>query len=139
AREHGALVHTGEAQKGGKIPVNVQQLGVDLLTVAGHKMYAPQGVGALFIRKGVALEPFLHGAGHESGHLAGTENVLEIVALGAACDLVGSKIDISKIRELRDHLWRLLSERFGDRVVLNGHQEERLPNTLNVSFINCYG
>jgi cysteine desulfurase len=123
----------------GKISVNVQELGVDLLTVAGHKMYAPQGVGALFIRKGVALEPFLHGAGHESGRRAGTENVLGVVALGAACDLVSSKIDIPKIRELRDHLWQLLSERFGNRIALNGHQEDRLPNTLNVSFINCYG
>lgn len=139
AREHGALMHTDAAQTVGKIPVNVQELGVDLLTIAGHKMYAPQGVGALFVRKGVALEPYLHGAGHEGGRRAGTENVLEIVALGAACDLVGSKIDVAAIRELRDHLWRLLSERFGNRVVLNGHQDERLPNTLNVGFVNCYG
>ncbi len=139
AHEHGVLVHTDAAQTVGKIPVNVQDLGVDLLTVAGHKMYAPQGIGALFVRNGVSIEPYLHGAGHEGGRRAGTENVLEIVALGAACDLVSSMIDVPKIRELRDHLWRLLSERFGKRVVLNGHQEDRLPNTLNVSFINCYG
>jgi len=139
AREHGALMHTDAAQTVGKIPVRVQDLGVDLLTVAGHKMYAPQGIGALFIRKGVALESFLHGAGHEGGRRAGTENVLEIVALGAACDLVSSKIDIPKIRELRDLFWKLLNERFGNRIVLNGHPEERLPNTLSVSFINCYG
>jgi cysteine desulfurase len=139
AHEHGALMHTDAAQTVGKIPVNVQELGVDLLTVAGHKMYAPQGVGALFVRNGLALEPYLHGAGHEGGRRAGTENVLEIVALGAACDLVGSKIDVAAIRELRDYLWRLLSERFGKRVVLNGHQDEHLPNTLNVSFVNCYG
>jgi cysteine desulfurase len=139
AREHGALMHTDAAQTIGKLSVNVQELGVDLLTVAGHKMYAPQGVGALYIRSGIAIASFLHGAGHEGGRRAGTENVLEIVALGAACDLVDSKIDVAAIRELRDHLWRLLSERFGKRVVLNGHQYERLPNTLNVSFVNCYG
>jgi cysteine desulfurase len=139
AREHGALTHTDAAQTVGKVPVDVQDLGVDLLTVAGHKMYAPQGVGALFIRNGVAIEPFMHGAGHEAGRRAGTENVLEIVALGAACDLVTSSIDLSAIRKLRDHFWRLLCERFGGRVVLNGHLEERLPNTLNVNFVNCRG
>lgn len=139
AREHGALMHTDAAQTVGKLPVNVQELGVDLLTVAGHKMYAPQGVGALFIRKGVALEPYLHGAAHEGGRRAGTENVLEIVALGAACELVRGKIDVSAMRKLRDHLWQLLSDRFGDHLVLNGHPEQRLPNTLNVSFVNCLG
>jgi cysteine desulfurase len=139
AREHGALMHTDASQTIGKIPVDIQELGVDLLTVAGHKMYAPQGVGALFIRKGVALEPFMHGAGHEGGRRAGTENVLQIIALGAACDLVSSKIDVAAICELRDHFWRLLTARFGKRVVLNGHPDDRLPNTLNISFINCYG
>jgi len=139
AREHGVLMHTDAAQTVGKLSVNVQELGVDLLSVAGHKMYAPQGVGALFVRKGVALEPYLHGSGHEGGRRAGTENVLEIVALGAACDLVNNKIDVSAIRELRDHFWQLLRERLGDRVVLNGHPEQRLPNTLNVSFVNCRG
>jgi cysteine desulfurase len=117
----------------------VQELGVDMLTVAGHKMYAPQGIGALFIRKGVAIEPFMHGAGHEGGRRSGTENVLEIVALGAAAELVTGKIDIAAICDLRDHFWLLLSEQFGNRVVLNGHPDERLPNTLNVSFVNCYG
>ena len=139
ARQHGALMHTDAAQTVGKIPVDVQDLSVDLLSVAGHKMYAPQGVGALFIRKGVTLEPYMHGAGHEAGRRAGTENVLEIVALGAACDLVSSKVDVAAIRDLRDYFWQILSERFGKRVVLNGHPDERLPNTLNVSFVNCYG
>jgi cysteine desulfurase len=139
ARDHGIIMHSDAAQTVGKMPVNVQDLGVDLLSVAGHKMYAPQGVGALFIRQGVALEPFLHGAGHEGGRRAGTENVLEIVALGAACELVSHKIDVCAIRELRDHFWRLLRDRFGDRVVLNGHPDERLPNTLHVSFVGCHG
>jgi cysteine desulfurase len=139
ARDHGVLMHSDAAQTVGKLPVNVQDLGLDLLSVAGHKMYAPQGVGALFIRQGVALEPFLHGAGHEGGRRAGTENVLEIIALGAACDLMGNKIDVPVICELRDQFWRLIRERFGERVVLNGHPVERLPNTLNVSFVGCHG
>jgi cysteine desulfurase len=139
ARERGVRMHTDAAQTVGKVPVNVQELGVDLLSIAGHKMYAPQGVGVLFIRKGIVLEPYLHGAGHEGGRRAGTENVLEIVALGAASELVNSKIDISAICKLRDHFWRLLCERFGDRVLLNGHPEQRLPNTLNVSFVDHHG
>jgi cysteine desulfurase len=114
--------------------VDVGELGVDLLTIAGHKMYAPQGIGALFIRKGVALEPLLHGAGHESGRRASTENVLGIVALGAACELAGTRMDVAGMRDLRDRFWRLLCERFGDRIILNGHPTDRLPNTLNVCF-----
>src|SRR5262249_323188 len=137
AHEHGVLMHTDAAQTMGKIPVDVHELGVDLLTVAGHKMYAPQGVGALFIPTAVALEPFMRGGGHEDGRRAGTENVLEIAALGAACDLVTEKIDMAAIREVRDYFWELLSKRFGLRVVLNGHPQGRLPNTLNVSFVNC--
>jgi cysteine desulfurase len=139
AHEQGALMHTDAAQTMGKVPVDVRELDVDLLTVAGHKMYAPQGVGALFIRTGVTLEPFMRGGGHEDGRRAGTENVLEVAALGAACEVVATKIDVAAIREVRDYFWELLSERFGPRVVLNGHPGERLPNTLNVSFVNCYG
>jgi len=134
ARERHVLVHTDAAQSAGKIAVDVSELGVDLLTIAGHKMYAPQGVGALFIRRGVALEPWLHGAGHEGGRRAGTENVLEVVGLGAACELAEKWIRDASIRELRDHFWDRLRERFGSRIVLNGHPTERLPNTLNVSF-----
>lgn len=139
ARQHGVLMHSDAAQSTGKIPVNVDDLGVDLLTIAGHKMYATQGVGALFIRKGVTLEPFMHGAAHEAGRRAGTENVLEIVALGAACELAEQSTDATSVRNLRDHFWQLLEERFGEIVVLNGHPERRLPNTLNVSFTNHFG
>jgi cysteine desulfurase len=139
AHEHGALMHCDAAQSTGKIPVDVRELGVDLLTIAGHKMYAPQGVGCLFIRKGIALEPLLHGAGHEAGRRAGTENVLEIVALGAACELAASRMDVAKMRDMRDGFWRLLHERFGERVTLNGHPTERLPNTLNVCFHDLHG
>jgi cysteine desulfurase len=137
--EHGAIMHCDAAQSAGKIPVDVRKLGVDLLSIAGHKMYAPQGVGCLFIRKGVTLEPLMHGAGHEGGRRAGTENVLEIVALGAACELAGSRMDVARMRDLRDRFWQLLSERFGDGVVLNGHPTERLPNTLNVCFPDYQG
>jgi cysteine desulfurase len=134
AREHGILVHSDAAQTVGKVPVDVETLGVDLLSVAGHKLYGPKGVGALFVREGVALESLLHGAGHEAGRRAGTENVLEIVGLGVACELAHKWIDGASIATLRDSLWEMLHGSFGDQIVLNGHPERRLPNTLNVGF-----
>lgn len=134
AREHGVLCHTDAAQTVGKIPVDVESLGIDLLSVAGHKLYGPKGVGALFVREGIELEPLLHGGGHEAGRRAGTENILEIVGLGAACEMADSWLDDRGIAELRDHFWQALRTQFGDRVVLNGHPEQRLPNTLNVGF-----
>jgi cysteine desulfurase len=137
--QQGVLVHTDAAQAVGKIPVDVESLGVDLLTVAGHKLYGPKGVGVLFVRKGIELEPVLHGAGHEAGRRAGTENVLEIAGLGAACELAVRSCDETRIGALRDHFWDLLQQRFGDRVVLNGHPQYRLPNTLNVSFVGRIG
>ena len=139
ARECNVLMHTDAAQSVGKVPVDATDLGVDLLTVAGHKMYAPQGVGALFIRTGVRLEPWLHGAGHESGRRAGTENVMQIMGLGAACELAEQWIHQSAVRDLRDAFWQRLHDQFGERVVLNGHPEQRLPNTLNVSFPGHHG
>lgn len=134
AREHGIPFHTDAAQSVGKIPTKVAELGVDLLSVAGHKLYGPKGVGALYVRAGVQLEPLIHGAGHESGRRAGTENVLLDVGLGAACELAESWIGRPSIQTLRDLFWRWLSEEFDGDVVLNGHPKERLPNTLNVSF-----
>jgi cysteine desulfurase len=133
AREHGILFHTDAAQSVGKIPTKVKELGVDLLSVVGHKFYGPKGVGALYVRAGVHLEPLIHGGGHESGRRAGTENVLLDVGLGAACELAESWIHRHTIRELRDLFWQRLNEEF-DNVALNGHPTERLPNTLNVSF-----
>jgi cysteine desulfurase len=140
-KEQGVLLHTDAAQSIGKMPVSVDDLGVDLLTVAGHKLYAPKGVGALYIRRGVKLESFIHGAGHEDGRRAGTENVPYIVGLGAACEIIGSTLPeaSAKLRSLRDRLWERLSAALGARVVLNGHPVERLPNTLNVSFASCVG
>jgi cysteine desulfurase len=127
ARGRGVLLHTDAAQSVGKIPCRTAELGVDLLSVAGHKLYAPKGVGALYIREGVSIEPLIHGAAHEGGRRAGTENVLLDVALGAACDLATSWVGVESLRILRDLFWDLLQKKFGDRVVLNGHPAERLP------------
>jgi cysteine desulfurase len=141
AREHGVLMHTDAAQSVGKIPTRVDELGVDFLSVAGHKLYAPKGIGALYIRAGTALEPLIHGAGHEFGRRAGTENVIFDVALGAACAV--AKADLPRyqreVRQLRDAFWQELHKRFGERLVLNGHPEQRLPNTLHVNFRGVVG
>jgi cysteine desulfurase len=139
ARACGVLLHTDAAQSVGKIATDVNALGVDLLTVAGHKVYAPKGVGALYARHGTPLEPLIHGGGHENGRRAGTESTLLAVGLGAACDLARSLAPMEGTRGLRDRLWRQLQTAFGDRVVLNGHPDQRLPNTLNVSFVGRVG
>jgi cysteine desulfurase len=133
------LLHSDAAQSVGKIPTKVDELGVDLLSVAAHKFYGPKGVGALYIRQGTKLEPLMHGAGHESGRRAGTENVLLDVGLGAAAELAADLTWTSRVREQREGLWGELRSRWGDRVILNGHPTERLPNTLNVSFLGRDG
>lgn len=135
AHRRGVLVHSDAAQSVGKIPTNVDELGVDLLTVAGHKLYAPKGIGALYVRAGTTLEPLIHGAGHEGGRRAGTENVAYIVALGKACAVAAETMAEygPRMLELRDRLRRLLAEGISG-LGLNGHLTERLPNTLNVSF-----
>ncbi|MEW6519282.1 MAG: cysteine desulfurase family protein [Thermodesulfobacteriota bacterium] len=136
ARRHGITMHTDAAQSVGKVKVDVQALGVDLLSVAGHKLYAPKGVGALYIRGGVQPAKFCHGAGQERGWRAGTENVLEIVGLGKACEIAGRDLDGqgSRMRDLRDRLHQGLLETCGNDVALNGHPEKRLPNTLSLAF-----
>jgi cysteine desulfurase len=138
AQKHRILFHTDAAQSAGKVSINVQELGVDLLTLAGHKMYAPKGIGVLYIRQGTPMEPFIHGAGHEGGRRAGTENVILIAGLGKACELALT-VSQGDMVKLRDYLWQQLKQRFADRVVLNGHPIERLPNTVNVSFIGKAG
>jgi cysteine desulfurase len=138
-RERGVLLHTDAAQSVGKIATDVDVLGVDLLTIAGHKLYAPKGVGALYARRGTPLEPLIHGAGHEGGRRAGTESALLTVALGAAASLARDLTAMERIRALRDRFWDALQSRFDERVVLNGHPEQRLPNTLNVSFVGKVG
>lgn len=140
AKARGVLVHTDAAQSVGKVPVDVNELGVDLLSIAGHKLYAPKGVGALYVRKGVRLEPFIHGAGHENGRRAGTENVPYIVGLGKACDIIRENPSLARRAQgLRDRLFDLLHQALGDRIVVNGHPELRLPNTLNVNFLGHVG
>jgi cysteine desulfurase len=139
AREHSVLFHTDAAQSVGKIPVDAEVMQVDLLSIAGHKLYAPKGVGALYVREGTGLESLLHGGNQEAGRRAGTESALLAVGLGAACALCRDWLASEDVRKLRDLFWNLLKERFGDRVVLNGHLKQRLPNTLNVSFIGFDG
>jgi cysteine desulfurase len=139
AREHGVLFHTDAAQSVGKIATDVNGLGVDLLSITGHKLYAPKGIGALFVRRGVTLEPLIHGAGHESGRRAGTESALLAVGLGKACELACDLTSMDRVRSLRDHFWLELQSRLGNRIALNGHPSHRLPNTLNVSFIGRVG
>jgi cysteine desulfurase len=139
AHEHGVLFHTDAAQSVGKVLTDVKQLGVDLLSVAGHKVYAPKGVGALFVRRNVSLEPLIHGAGHERGRRAGTESALLAVGLGKACALARDLAPMEGVRALRDQFWQELQKQFGNRVGLNGHPTHRLPNTLNVSFISRIG
>ncbi len=140
ARRMGALVHTDAAQSVGKVPVDVGALGVDLLTIVGHKVYAPQGVGSLYVRRGTTLQPFMLGAGHERGLRPGTENVASIVGLGVACER--ARLDLAseaaRIRALRDILWHRLLEAVPG-LALNGHASERLPNTLSVRFPGVSG
>jgi len=139
AREAGISFHTDAAQTVGKVSSDVEELGVDLLSVAGHKVYAPKGIGALYIREGTRVEPFVHGAGHEAGRRAGTENVLLAVALGAACDAARKRVGMPQVEVLRDRFWDRLRGIFGEKVTLNGHPTERLPNTLNVNFVGRVG
>jgi cysteine desulfurase len=141
AKARGVLVHTDAAQSLGKVAVDVNELGVDLLSVAGHKLYAPKGVGILYVRKGVKLEPFIHGAGHEAGRRAGTENVPYIVGLGKACEIARQSLPLAtaRLKQLRDRLFDRLHQALGDKIVLNGHPDLRLPNTLNTNFLGHVG
>jgi cysteine desulfurase len=135
ARHFNILFHTDAAQSLGKVDVNADNMKVSLLSIAGHKLYAPKGIGALYIRKGVILEKLIHGADHEMNRRAGTENILEISGLGKACEI--ALRDLSKNQKhflsMRDLLFDGISKSIPN-VKLNGHPEKRLPNTLNLSF-----
>ncbi len=135
AKENNIIFHTDAAQSVGKIPIDVNYMLVDLLSIAGHKLYAPKGIGALYVSQGLKLEKIIHGAGQEQGRRAGTENVLEIVGLGKACEIAKRDLEknISHTKKLRDSLYNGLSKKIKD-IKLNGHLEKRLPNTLNLSF-----
>ena len=137
AKKHSIPFHTDAAQSLGKISTDVDTLGVDLLSVAGHKLYAPKGVGALYIRSGLELIRFMHGAGQESGWRAGTENVVEIVALGKACEIARRDLEknMHHMQAMRDRLYEGIKKEC-NQVRLNGHPEKRLPNTLSISFHN---
>jgi cysteine desulfurase NifS len=135
ARKYNISLHTDAAQSVGKYPVDVREMKVDLLSVAGHKLYAPKGIGALYIRDGITLEKLIHGADHEQNKRAGTENVPEIVGLGKACEIAYRDLDINieHQKKMRDLLYNKLLQKLSD-VKLNGHPQLRLPNTLNLSF-----
>jgi len=135
ARSRGILSHTDSAQSTGKVPVRLDELGVDMISVAGHKLYAPKGVGLLCLRDGVELTNLMFGAGHENGRRPGTENILEIAGLGEACRLAAADIDgeLPRLRALRDTLQERLCAAVPSAVV-NGHPDLRLPNTLSIGF-----
>lgn len=142
ASERGVVFHSDAAQSCGKIQVNVDKLNVDLLTVAGHKLYAPKGIGALYIRNGTSIDNFVHGAGQEQRRRAGTENVPYIVGLGQACKIAADSVrDFGQcVKMLRDRLHKNILDGLGaDKVKLNGHPEQRLPNTLNISIQGLIG
>jgi len=142
AHRHGVLVHTDAAQSVGKIATHVKDLGVDLLTLAGHKLYAPKGIGALYVRQGIQLEPLIYGGGQESGRRAGTENITYIVGLGTACAVAQENLadgSVQRVQYLRDLLEQRLAELLPETLHLNGHRTERLPNTLNVSVDRIIG
>ena len=140
AHARGALVHVDAAQSVGKVHLDVRALDVDLASVAGHKLYAPKGVGALYVRRGTPLRPFALGAGHERGLRPGTENVASIVGLAVACEAAARDEGAlaARLVRQRDALWQRLSSSVPG-LVLNGHPDERLPNTLNVRFPRATG
>ncbi len=139
AQKYGVLMHSDAAQSVGKIPVKVNELGVDLLSVAGHKLYAPKGIGVLYVKEGTQLEPLIHGAGHERELRAGTENVLLALGLGKTCELAEASPVTRHMENLRDYFWQELQQLFPEQVTLNGHPQLRLPNTLNVNFLGRIG
>jgi cysteine desulfurase len=144
-REYGSsdlIIHTDASQSIGKIPIDVSRLGVDLLTICSHKFHGPKGIGALYIRRGIKLEPLLYGAQHEQGLRPGTENVLAIVGLGKACQLISNKSLLNKrieqMKRTRDRLYQGLINQFNEddtnSIIRNGNEQDCLPNTLSLSF-----
>ena len=134
ARQHGIPFHTDAAQSVGKLATSVRDLGVDFLSIAGQKIYAPKGIGVLYMRAGQQIESLIHGAGHEQGRRAGTESALLAAALGAACEYISDLEPMDRVRSLRDRFERALTSALGNQAVVNGHPVERLANTLSVSF-----
>lgn len=139
AHQSGVPFHTDAAQSVGKIPTDVNDLDTDYLSIAAHKIYAPKGIGALYIRKGSKLEPLIHGAGHENGRRAGTQSAVMATALGEACQLASELPGVQLMSELKNRLKQGLKEAFGKRLEFNGHPQRCLPNTLHVSFLDYTG
>ncbi len=137
--KHNILVHTDASQSVGKVPIDVYDLDVDFLTIAGHKLYAPKGIGALYVNKKISIEPLIHGAGHELGRRAGTENVIFDVALGKACQLEQIALQTNHLKELTNYFYLNLKEIFGEKMHPNGDLYNKLPNTLNISFLGYNG
>lgn len=144
AKKNQVLFHTDAAQSVGKIKTDIQELGIDLLSVAGHKLYAPKGIGALFVKDKIEIEKLIHGANHEINRRAGTENIMEIAGLGKACETSFKKLDknIKHLKEMRDRLESGLIRNFKNQKInnkyilkINGHPKHRLPNTLSISFL----
>jgi cysteine desulfurase len=140
ARERGILIHTDAVQSVGKIPVNVNDLGADLLSLAGHKLYGPKGTGALYVRRNTPIQPILFGGHQEGGRRTGTENVPGIVGLGKACEIAARDLpwQMDRLQNLRNRLGKRIIEKITD-VCINGHAFRRLPHVLSVSFRSITG
>ena len=139
-KEKNVIFHTDAVQAVGKVPIDVKELGIDLLSISSHKINGPKGIGALFIKKGISIDPVILGGGQEGGIRSGTENVANIVGFGKACDLASSNIleNISKSKNLRDYLYdKIIQEIPG--VTLNGHPQNRLPNNTHLTFLGTNG
>jgi cysteine desulfurase len=139
-KERNILFHTDAVQATGKIPINVKELGVDLLSISSHKINGPKGIGALYIKRGISIDPVILGGGQENGLRSGTENVANIVGFGKACELSGINLveNISKMIELRDYLSNKIIKEIPE-VTLNGHPEIRLPNNIHLTFLGVNG
>lgn len=140
AQKHRVCFHTDAAQAVGKVPIHVGELGVDLLTIVGHKIYAPKGISALYVKQGTNLQSLIQGAGHERNLRAGTENVPYIVALGQACEVAERHLTegVLRMAMLSDRLYKRLESKVNG-IVMNGSVEHRLPNTLNISIPGLFG
>jgi len=137
AQKHNIAFHTDAAQSVGKIEADVKKMNVDLLTIAGHKLYAPKGIGALYIKKGIQLEKLMFGAGQENGFRAGTENVPYIVALGKACEIAerGFLTNSQNMLSTKNMLLNGLKAKLNDKIQVNGASNNCLPNTLSIAFL----
>jgi cysteine desulfurase len=139
-KEKNIVFHTDAIQAAGKIPIDVKELGVDLLSISSHKINGPKGIGALYIRRGISIDPVILGGGQENGLRSGTENVANIVGFGKACELsrINFSENISRMKKLRDYLSKKIMQEI-PQVTINGHPETRLPNNIHLTFLGVNG